>query len=122
MEQREGCRRTCATALLPPTPSRDCKPSVPFSPPPLCAHPHASLFTLLSWGLGLPFFFWPDHITFRLGNGGYHALKVVPYGPIRVVLPYIIRRAQENSSVLGRVAEERSKVTKALVKRTLLSL
>lgn len=94
----------------------------PSPPPPLCAHPHASLFTLLSWGLGLPFFFWPDHITFRLGNGGYHALKVVPYGPIRVVLPYIIRRAQENSSVLGRVAEERSKVTKALVKRTLLSL
>ncbi len=63
-----------------------------------------------------------DHITFRLGNSGHHALKVVPYGPIRVVLPYIIRRAQENSSVLGRVAEERTKVTRALLKRTLFSL
>ncbi len=49
-------------------------------------------------------------------------MKVVPYGPIRVVLPYIIRRAQENSSVLGRVAEERTKVTRALLKRTLFSL
>jgi proline dehydrogenase len=58
-----------------------------------------------------------DHITFPLGASGYNALKVVPYGPIRVVLPYLIRRAQENGAVLGRAAKERKMITRAFLKR-----
>jgi proline dehydrogenase len=47
-----------------------------------------------------------DHVSFPLGAAGYDSLKVVPYGPIRVVLPYLVRRAQENSDVLGRAGFE----------------
>ena len=42
-----------------------------------------------------------DHITFTLGRNGYKAYKYVPYGPIDEVMPYLIRRAQENSALLG---------------------
>jgi proline dehydrogenase len=47
-----------------------------------------------------------DHVSFPLGAAGFDSLKVVPYGPIRVVLPYLVRRAQENSDVLGRAGFE----------------
>ena len=38
----------------------------------------------------------------RLGPAGYKAYKYVPYGPIHEVLPYLLRRAEENSSVVVR--------------------
>ncbi len=40
-----------------------------------------------------------DHITFNLAASGYNTAKYLPYGPIRKVMPYLIRRAEENSSV-----------------------
>jgi proline dehydrogenase len=40
-----------------------------------------------------------DHITFNLAAKGYNTAKYLPYGPIRKVMPYLIRRAEENSSV-----------------------
>merc|ERR1719263_964270 len=50
-----------------------------------------------------------DHITMTLGAKGYKAYKYVPYGPIDKVMPYLIRRTQENSTFLGSpgVQEER---------------
>ncbi|KAH7051757.1 FAD-linked oxidoreductase-like protein [Linnemannia elongata] len=49
-----------------------------------------------------------DQISYTLGQHGYGIYKYVPYGPIHHVIPYLIRRAQENSSVLGGVAVERN--------------
>lgn len=42
-----------------------------------------------------------DHISLSLGAHGYSVHKYVPYGPVQEVLPYLIRRAQENSDVIG---------------------
>lgn len=47
-----------------------------------------------------------DHISFNLGLNGYNAAKLVPFGPVRDVIPYLIRRAQENSSVKGQTGRE----------------
>jgi len=60
-----------------------------------------------------------DHLTFTLGANGYNAYKYVPYGPIDEVVPYLIRRTQENSAILGSagVQEERRMVTAELARR-----
>ncbi|KAF9204217.1 hypothetical protein BGZ59_001197 [Podila verticillata] len=47
-----------------------------------------------------------DQISYTLGQYGYGIYKYVPYGPIHHVIPYLIRRAQENASVLGGVSVE----------------
>ncbi|ORX96722.1 FAD-linked oxidoreductase [Basidiobolus meristosporus CBS 931.73] len=47
-----------------------------------------------------------DGLSYALGANGYKIFKYVPYGPIHEVVPYLIRRAQENSSVLGAAQEE----------------
>ncbi|GAB5419227.1 MAG: proline dehydrogenase family protein [Crocinitomicaceae bacterium] len=47
-----------------------------------------------------------DHITFNLSNENFMVAKYVPYGPIREVLPYLIRRAEENTSVAGQTSRE----------------
>ncbi len=47
-----------------------------------------------------------DHISYNLANAGYNVAKYVPYGPIKTVLPYLSRRAVENSSVKGQVGRE----------------
>jgi proline dehydrogenase len=47
-----------------------------------------------------------DHITFNLSADGYTAAKYVPFGPVRDVMPYLIRRAEENSSVSGQTYRE----------------
>ena len=39
-------------------------------------------------------------ITFNLAKLGYNACKYLPFGPIKAVIPYLIRRAQENSAIL----------------------
>ena len=43
-----------------------------------------------------------DPITFNLAAHGYNVAKYVPYGPIREAIPYLIRRAQENTSVAAK--------------------
>mmetsp|Transcript_44069 Transcript_44069/g.125709 ORF Transcript_44069/g.125709 Transcript_44069/m.125709 type:complete len:616 (+) Transcript_44069:35-1882(+) len=60
-----------------------------------------------------------DHLTFTLGTNGYKAYKYVPYGPIAEVVPYLIRRTQENSAILGSpgVQEERQMVVQELRRR-----
>jgi len=47
-----------------------------------------------------------DNITFNLANAGYSVSKYLPFGPIRDVIPYLMRRAQENSSINGQTVRE----------------
>jgi proline dehydrogenase len=47
-----------------------------------------------------------DHISFNLAKAGFNASKYVPYGPVKDVVPYLIRRARENRSVAGQVSRE----------------
>jgi proline dehydrogenase len=47
-----------------------------------------------------------DHISSNLAASGYNVAKYVPYGPVRSVLPYLIRRAQENTSIAGQTGRE----------------
>jgi proline dehydrogenase len=47
-----------------------------------------------------------DHLTFNLSASGYNAAKYLVYGPVGDVLPYLVRRAQENSSVTGDMSRE----------------
>ena len=49
-----------------------------------------------------------DHISYNLAKAGYNVSKYVPYGPVTSVLPYLIRRAQENTSVKGQTGRELS--------------
>ncbi|KAF9431167.1 hypothetical protein BGZ94_007618 [Podila epigama] len=58
-----------------------------------------------------------DQISYTLGQHGYGIYKYVPYGPIHHVIPYLIRRAQENASVLGGVAVERNLLWEELKSR-----
>jgi len=47
-----------------------------------------------------------DHISLNLAKKGYNTAKLVPFGPVRDVVPYLIRRAQENTSVKGQTGRE----------------
>lgn len=58
-----------------------------------------------------------DHISYNLANEGYNVVKYVPYGPIREVLPYLIRRAEENTSVSGQTGRELSLILKEMKRR-----
>ncbi|TXE20845.1 proline dehydrogenase [Psychroflexus gondwanensis] len=49
-----------------------------------------------------------DHISFNIGRINSNAIKLIPFGPINDVIPYLIRRAQENSSVQGQTSRELS--------------
>jgi len=49
-----------------------------------------------------------DHISYNLSKEGYNVAKYVPYGPIKEVIPYLIRRAEENTSVSGQTGRELS--------------
>ena len=47
-----------------------------------------------------------DHISFNLAANGYNVAKYMPFGPVRDVMPYLIRRAEENTSVAGQTGRE----------------
>ncbi len=47
-----------------------------------------------------------DHISYNLAKSGFNVTKYVPYGPVKSVLPYLIRRAQENTSIGGQTGRE----------------
>jgi proline dehydrogenase len=53
-----------------------------------------------------------DHISYNLSLAGYNVAKYVPYGPVKEVLPYLLRRAQENTSVKGQTGRELSLIIK----------
>lgn len=60
-----------------------------------------------------------DHISFNLADKGYMVAKYVPYGPIKEVLPYLIRRAEENTSVAGQTGRELSLIMREIKRRKL---
>ncbi|WP_457617231.1 proline dehydrogenase family protein [Lutibacter sp.] len=47
-----------------------------------------------------------DHISYNLSKEGYNVAKYLPFGPVRDVMPYLIRRAEENTSVAGQTSRE----------------
>ena len=80
-----------------------------------CQHPS---LTGVSFGqlLGMS-----DHLSFPLGQNGFRVYKYLPYGNIQDVLPYLLRRAQENSSLLGGAVHERN-LLKTEIKRRVFGL
>jgi proline dehydrogenase len=58
-----------------------------------------------------------DHITFNLAKAGLSVSKYLPFGPITDVIPYLMRRAQENSSVSGQTGRELTLIKKELNRR-----
>jgi proline dehydrogenase len=58
-----------------------------------------------------------DNLTFNLAEKGFNAAKYVPYGPVRELTPYLIRRAQENSAISGQTLRELDLITKELKRR-----
>lgn len=73
-------------------------------------HPHLNFCQL--YGMS-------DNLTFNLARAGYNVAKYVPYGPVREVIPYLIRRAQENSTVTGDMSREHKLVIAEMKRRGL---
>jgi proline dehydrogenase len=58
-----------------------------------------------------------DHISYNLANAGFNVAKYLPYGPISEVIPYLIRRAQENPSVKGQTGRELTLILREMQRR-----
>jgi proline dehydrogenase len=89
---------------------------------------YSNLYTTqLMQELGIPFnhphihfsqlFGMSDHITFNMAGAGCKVSKYLPYGPVDDVIPYLLRRAQENSSVSGQTSRELSLIRKEIKRR-----
>lgn len=76
-------------------------------------HPHIHFSQLLGMS---------DHITFNLAKEGYNTSKYMPYGPVKDVIPYLIRRAQENTSVSGQMGRELKLLKQEVRRRKLFVL
>jgi len=58
-----------------------------------------------------------DHISYNLADKGYNTVKYVPYGPVKEVLPYLIRRAEENTSIAGQTGRELNLIMQEIKRR-----
>jgi proline dehydrogenase len=76
------------------------------------SHDHPHVFYSQLFGMG-------DNLSYVLGKSGYNVSKYVPYGPVADAIPYLIRRAQENSSVTGQVSRELELIALELERRRL---
>lgn len=74
-------------------------------------HPHLNFCQLLGMS---------DYITYNLAAAGYNVAKYLVYGPVRDVVPYLIRRAQENTSITGEMSRELGLIKKEMKRRGLL--
>ena len=74
-------------------------------------HPHIHFSQLMGMS---------DNLTFNLAKNGFVASKYMPYGPVKDVIPYLIRRAQENTSVSGQMGRELALISKEIKRRKLL--
>ena len=74
-------------------------------------HPHVHFSQL--YGMS-------DNITFNLAKAGFSVSKYLPFGPIKDVVPYLMRRAQENSSVSGQTGRELALIKKEMQRRKLI--
>ena len=73
-------------------------------------HPHVSFSQL--YGMS-------DNITFNLAHAGCNVSKYLPFGPVEEVIPYLMRRAQENTSVEGQTSRELGLIKKEVKRRGL---
>ncbi len=71
-------------------------------------HPHVHFSQLFGMS---------DNITFNLARAGFRVSKYLPFGPIADVVPYLMRRAQENSSVAGQTGRELSLIGREVARR-----
>jgi proline dehydrogenase len=71
-------------------------------------HPHIYCSQLLGMS---------DNLSFNLTNAGYNVAKYVPYGPVKAVLPYLFRRAQENTAIAGQMSRELGLIIKEKKRR-----
>ncbi len=71
-------------------------------------HPHVYFSQLLGMS---------DNLSFNLADSGYNVAKYVPYGPVKSVLPYLFRRAQENTAIAGQMSRELSLILKEKKRR-----
>ncbi|MXV52039.1 proline dehydrogenase [Pedobacter sp. HMF7647] len=74
-------------------------------------HNHPNIF--FSQLLGMS-----DNLSFNLSHAGYNVAKYVPYGPVKAVLPYLFRRAQENTSIAGQTSRELGLIIKEKKRRS----
>jgi len=74
------------------------------------AHNHQNIWFAQLLGMS-------DNVSFNLASVGYNAGKYVPYGPVQAVLPYLARRAQENSSIKGQMGRELALLQEELERR-----
>ena len=58
-----------------------------------------------------------DHISFNLSSAGYNVAKYLPYGPVKAVMPYLFRRAAENTSVKGQAGRELTLISSEVARR-----
>ena len=60
-----------------------------------------------------------DNLTFNLADAGFNVSKYIPYGPVRDVVPYLLRRAKENTSVAGQTGRELALIKKEMKRRVI---
>lgn len=60
-----------------------------------------------------------DHLTYNLAEMGYNVAKYVPYGEVKTMMPYLFRRAEENSSVKGQTSRELKMIREEIRRRKL---
>lgn len=61
-----------------------------------------------------------DHISFNMAKLGFNVAKYMPYGPVTDVIPYLVRRAQENTSVAGQMGRELNLLKQEMRRRNLM--
>lgn len=71
-------------------------------------HPHVYFSQLLGMS---------DNLSFNLAHAGFNVAKYVPYGPVEAVLPYLFRRAEENTAIAGQMSRELSLIVKERKRR-----
>lgn len=60
-----------------------------------------------------------DNLSYNLANAGYNTAKYVPYGPVEAVMPYLLRRADENTAIAGQTSREFRLIQKEMRRRKL---
>lgn len=73
-------------------------------------HPHVYFSQL--YGMG-------DNLSYVLAKNGYNVSKYVPYGPVKDTIPYLIRRAEENSSAAGQISRQLEMLSREMKRRRL---
>ena len=75
-------------------------------------HDHPNIFYSQLYGMS-------DNLSYVLAKNNYNVSKYVPYGPVKDVLPYLVRRAEENSSAAGQISREMDLINRELKRRKL---